>query len=833
VDFARLFHKAERLGIHIILDGVFNHTSSDSQYFDRYSRYWATGAYESQDSRYYDWYTFYEWPDSYNSWWGFDSLPVLTEIQEVRNFIYNRNNSVARWWIKLGAAGWRLDVAPDKSHEWWQEFRPRVKSVDPDAVIVGEFWDDASPWLLGNEFDSTMNYRFRRALIGFVNGDTNDPNQGFIRGLNPDQFNNTLQSIKEDYPAPAFESAMNLVGTHDTQRILWVLTPGDRNREDKEFNPGNLAEGKGKLKLLAIIQMTLPGAPTIYYGDEVGLTGDTDPDDRRPFPWADIDTIMLDHYTQLTQLRHEHSFLRTGSFERLYTHNDDGTYAYGRKDLSGAAVVAVNRQAIAHNLTIDLAGYIPEGTALTDAVNGGTYTVSGGQICLDVDGTWGAILVTPPGTDLAPPEAPAGLAATEGDGQVGLAWSAVAEASGYYLYRSPVTGGGYTRLNATPTTDTAYLDESVVNGRLYYYVVTAVDAAGNESDRSNEAQALAHMTIGWANTQHPPNINHTISALNPTENIYGQVWIDGHTSLPGPTEGLLAQVGFGPDGSDPAGNPDWIWVEAVFNTDVENNDEFMGQLLPEVIGTYDYAYRYSTTAGLEWVYADLDGTGNGYEVSQAGDLTVLPSGDNTAPAAPTNLTVSEASPSFIRLVWDPVPDADLYRYEVYRGEVIGGPYGKIGNVPGSSTEYMDWSVSTGMTYFYVVAAADTSFNLSGYSNEAEATAQARPVAVTFNASLPSTTPDGGDIYMAGSFNGWDPAGTMMTRTNLFATVTVMFDEGTQLQYKYTRGTWTYVEKGAACEEIDNRTVTVVYGIDGTMTLDDVVLNWRNTGDCGD
>jgi glycosidase len=832
-DYLRLVRKARRKGIHVILDGVFSHTSSDSLYFDRYSRYYTQGAYESQDSPFYDWYTFYTWPDDYNSWWGFDSLPVLTEIQAVRDFIYGRRFSVARWWPMLGAAGWRLDVAPDKSHEWWQEFRPRVKSANPQAVILGEIWDDASPWILGNEFDSTMNYRFRRALIGFVNGDTNDPNQGFVQGLNPDQFNSVLQSIKEDYPAPAFEAAMNLVSTHDTQRILWTLTPGARNREEKEFDAANLAAGKAKLKLLAIIQMTLPGAPTIYYGDEVGLTGDTDPDDRRPFPWRDKDVDLLAHYQALTGLRHQHSFLRTGSFDRLYTHNDDGTYVYGRKDLSGAAVVAVNQDSVAHSLTVDLSGYVPEGTTLTDALNGGTYTVAGGEITLSVDGRWGAILVTPPDADLTPPDAPTGLTATAGDNVVDLAWDAVPEAAGYNVYRSLVTGGGYTRLNETPLAGSAYSDDTVLNGRLYYYVVTAVDDAGNESARSNEAQALPHMVIGWANLQWPPSIAHTISALTPTENIYGQVWIDGHTQLPGATEGLVAQVGYGPDGSDPDGNPDWTWVGATFNIDAGNNDEFVAQLLPEAVGTYDYACRYSTTGGATWVYADLDGTGNGYDPAQAGDLTVDPSGDSTPPAVPANLHVVESAPSFIRLAWDAVPDADLYRYEVYRGDASGGPYSKVANVLAPASAYTDWDVANGSTYYYVVLAADTSFNPSAYSDEVEATAQARAVEVTFNATLPGTTPDGEDIYIAGSLNGWDPAGTLMTRTDLFATITLTMYEGDALEYKYTRGSWTYVEKGAACEEIANRTATVVYGTDGTMALDDTVLNWRNTGTCGD
>jgi hypothetical protein len=311
------------------------------------------------------------------------------------------------------------------------------------------------------------------------------------------------------------------------------------------------------------------------------------------------------------------------------------------------------------------------------------------------------------------------------------------------------------------------------------------------------------------------------------------VWIDGHTYLPGPTEGLIAQVGYGPDGSDPDGNPDWIWVGADFNVDVGNNDEFMGQLLPEAVGTYDYACRYSTTAGLTWVYADLDGTGNGYDPAQAGALAVNPSADTTPPAAPTNLHLVEASPSFIHLAWDAVPDADLYRYEVYRGDASGGPYTKIADVLTPTVEWTDWNVATGATYAYVVVTADTSFNQSGYSNEVEATAQARPVQVTFNATLPDTTPPDEDIYIGGDFNGWDPAGTLMTRTDLFATVTVTLDEGTHIQYKYTRGSWDYVEKDAACYEIDNRTATIVYEDDGTMPLNDTVLNWRNTGPCGD
>ncbi|MFN2165987.1 MAG: alpha-amylase family glycosyl hydrolase, partial [Anaerolineae bacterium] len=459
--FASLVQQARRRGIRIILDGVFNHTSSDSIYFDRYGRYRQDGAYESQDSPYYDWYTFSEWPDAYDSWWGFSSLPVLTESQQVRDFIYGDARSVARWWINLGAAGWRLDVAPDKSHSFWEGFRPQVKAADADAIIIGEIWDDASAWILGDELDTTMNYRFRRALLGFLNGDSSDPNQGTIRGLDPEQFDSVLQSIKEDYPPSAYQAAMNLVGSHDTQRILWALTPGARNRAEREFDRGNLAEGKAKLKLLALLQFTLPGAPTIYYGDEAGLTGDTDPDDRRPFPWDAIDQDLLSHYQTLASVRNEYSFLRTGTFDRLYTDNRDGTYVYGRKDATGAAVVAANRDNTTHDLVIRLGGYLPEGTVLTDVLNGGSHPVKDGRVVLGLDARWGAILVTAPGTDLVPPPAPSGLEATAGDGRVDLAWSAVPGAAGYNVYRSAVTLGGYARLNEQPLAATAFADERV------------------------------------------------------------------------------------------------------------------------------------------------------------------------------------------------------------------------------------------------------------------------------------------------------------------------------------------------------------------------------------
>ncbi|MCL4516481.1 MAG: alpha amylase N-terminal ig-like domain-containing protein [Firmicutes bacterium] len=258
--FQRLAAEAGKRGIRLILDGVFNHTGSDSLYFDKYSRYNTLGAYESQSSPYFDWYTFRLWPNDYESWWNFDTLPKLrTDNPAVQNFIFGAPDSVARYWLNQGSNGWRLDVANEVAHPFWQKFRPAVKATQPDAVIIGELWEDASSWLLGDEFDSTMNYRFRNAVLGFFADGT----------LDAGAFNNTLEAIREDYPAEAFYAAMNLVDSHDTARIL-----------------RQLHEDKALLKLVAIFQMTYPGAPTIYYGDEAGITGGSDPDSRRTFPWG-------------------------------------------------------------------------------------------------------------------------------------------------------------------------------------------------------------------------------------------------------------------------------------------------------------------------------------------------------------------------------------------------------------------------------------------------------------------------------------------------------------------------------------------------------------------
>ena len=279
----------------------------------------------------------------------------------------------------------------------------------------------------------------------------------------------------------------------------------------------------------------------------------------------------------------------------------------------------------------------------------------------------GAVLLASGSTDLAGPKAPVLTLAGEGNGSLDVAWATVSGAASYDVWVSPVTGGGYVKANTSPLTGTSTPSPASRNGVAAYIVVTANDGAGNASALSNEVHGLPHYAIGWSNLQWPPTLVHTISTVNRTDTAYGQVWIDGVTNQPGATPGLRAQLGYGPDGSNPDGNAAWTWVNGAFNTDAGNNDEFMASLLPEATGAFDYACRYSTTGGRDWVYADLDGSGGGYQPAQAGALTVNGAGDTTAPATPDGLRVVSASPAGIELAWDPVAgDPTLYGYELLR-----------------------------------------------------------------------------------------------------------------------------------------------------------------------
>ncbi len=874
-DFDNLVKHAKDRGIRIILDGVFNHLSSDSPIFDRYHHYSTTGACESTTSVFRSWFVFREVGQgngtcagaggsssaAYEGWFGFDSIPVIDKRASntgVWSYFLTGSDAIAKRWLKLGASGWRMDVSGDASFPsgYWETFREVVKATNPQALTISETWQKDSTLLRalrGDRFDTTMNYRLRDAVLGFLAPGRFD-SKGFGdsgRVIAPSELLNRLSSIREDYPDAAYFSLMNLLDSHDTERLLWTLTPGPATTADKEANAANLAAGKRRVRIASLIQFTLAGAPTVYYGDEVGMTGADDPDDRRTYPWADLggspDTQLLAHYTALAGIRRDNAVLRTGDFLALLAADSAGVAAYGRKTASQAAVVVLNRGGSAATVDVPVAGYLRDGVAFTSAYAIGSgasasAASAAGVVRVTVPAN-GALLLVSGSVDLAGPAAPVLTLTGEGNGSLDVSWTAVSGAVSYDVWKSPVSGGGWIKVNASPVIGTGYTVTGLDNGVATHLVVTAADAAGNTGALSNEVAGLPHYAIGWANLQWPPSMTHTISAVDRTDMAYGQVWIDGVTNQAGATPGLRAQLGFGPDGSNPDGNAAWTWVDGAFNTDAGNNDEFKASMLPEAVGQFDYAWRYSTTGGRDWVYADLDGIGNGYSAAEAGSLTVSSSGDTTAPATPANLRVVAASPAGIELAWDATPgDPTMWGYEVQRAPAAGGPWDVLTRL--TDTSLLDTAVGEGETWHYRVVAIDLSFNRSAPSAPVAGTAELRTVTLQVTVAVPATTDGTGrQVSIAGFLDRldgglpqWNPGGVVLTRLDATHwTITFTGKEGTQLEYKYalgSLGSWDYVEKDGACGEVANRQLTLGYGATGTQTVNDTVINWRNVAPCG-
>lgn len=830
-EFDAFLAAAHDLGLRVVLDGVFNHTSSDSPSFDRPHRFSEVGACEAADSPYAAWYTLLPGPpakcfggQTYADWFGFDTLPVLTESAEVMELV-NGDDGVVRSWLAAGIDGWRLDVMNEISHGFLRALRRAAKDANPQSLVLGEEWGDASAWLLGTEADGVMNYRFRRAVIGLVNGDTPDLD-GSIAGLTPTQFAAAMEGVREDYPPAAWSALLNLVDSHDTTRILWTLTPGADNREEKE-SPAALVAGKAKLRQVAALQLSWPGMASIYYGDEVGLTGHDDPDDRRPYPRDAEDSELQGFYRTLATLRRDHDALRHGDLRFLLTDDEAGTLAFGRRTDVEAAITLLNLSDDEATAEVEVAGYLPDGLAMTDALGGARATVRAGRIAISLPARGAAVLVSDEGADLAPPAVPTGVDAMAATGSVSLTWDATAGAGGYTIWRSVVAGGGYRPVGSS--SQPTFVDVTTRNGTRYHYVVTARDAAGNESPRSDEVEALPQVEIADARVTGPASIAQPLSAVDAGTPVLARVKVDGYSQAEGPTIGVLAQAGFGPSGTDPATGDAWRWKPMAFDADLDGADMFRGSVRAEEVGSYDIALRVSTDGGATWQLADRDGIG--YNAAQAMRLDAQAPADTEPPAPPAGLAASVVSESSVTLVWSPGDDQDLFRYEVWRGEVRGGPYQRIRTA--TDATFTDDGVRGGTSYVYVVSAQDTSFNRSSYSNEVAAAAESRTVEVTFSVTVPDNTPAGDTVFIAGAFQGWDPGATPMTMAGDHAwTITLPFAEGEVPEFKFTRGSWDAVEKDAGCGEIPNRTVTVVYGTDGTQAVEATVEKWRDIDQCG-
>lgn len=341
-DFRALCEQARQMGMRVILDGVFNHTGDDSVYFNRCHRYPGPGAYESRQSPYYPWYCFSQWPEEYDCWWGFNTLPAVNECSGFADFIAGEDGVLAHW-LKAGASGFRLDVADELSTGFLERIRSAVRRTKPDGLVIGEVWEDASNkcsygerrhYFQGHQLDGVMNYPFRNAILGF------------LRDGRAAAIHETVASVLEHYPAQSVNVLMNLLGTHDTERIITALAGEPANGRDREWkavhrlSPEARMQGIRLVKLAAALQYCLPGVPCVYYGDEAGLEGYDDPFNRRCFPWGGENVELLEWYRTLGQMRAGCPALRKGAYEPVAV---EGTlYAFLREDDSGMLLCAVN-----------------------------------------------------------------------------------------------------------------------------------------------------------------------------------------------------------------------------------------------------------------------------------------------------------------------------------------------------------------------------------------------------------------------------------------------------------------------------------------------------------
>ena len=314
-DFKELCDAAHARGIRVILDGVYSHTGSNSLYFNKNGAFPGKGAYGDPESPYRSWFTFYNWPNAYNCWWNFDTLPTVNKMDPAFiKYIITDEDSVVAHWLKLGADGFRLDVADELPDEFLKMLYDRVKQLKPDALVLGEVWEDASSktaygkrrtYFTNAELDSVMNYPYRTAILNFM--------RGFDSGR---AFKETVMSIAENYPPQVTACNMNLLGTHDTPRILTALVDDfDGSREEKakrRLSRNQWEAAHERLLMASFLQYMLPGCPSIYYADEAGMEGYKDPFNRRPYPWGREDEELLAHYRRLGTLRKRQEVLRLG-----------------------------------------------------------------------------------------------------------------------------------------------------------------------------------------------------------------------------------------------------------------------------------------------------------------------------------------------------------------------------------------------------------------------------------------------------------------------------------------------------------------------------------------
>ncbi|MDZ7343349.1 MAG: alpha-amylase family glycosyl hydrolase, partial [candidate division KSB1 bacterium] len=422
--FLELIRRAHQRGIKIVIDGVFNHSGSEFWAFKDIKEH-------QQNSAYKDWFDVVRWDDpatpdtnefDYRAWWGFKHHPEFKEDENgltpaVKKYFFD----ITRRWMDPngdgdpsdGVDGWRLDVAADVSTKFWEEWYQLVKSINPQAYTTGEIWEEAAEWIARKRFDAVMNYPLAYAMIDFfVDKQTK---------ISVSEFDRRLERLRNLYPEETNHILMNLIDSHDTDRIASMIKNPDRDynqkagvRDNPHYDPRKpKAAEKNIQKLLAIFQLTYVGAPMLYYGDEAGMWGGHDPDCRKPMLWQEwvyenetyatvrpdlkdadenkFDPDLFHHYKKLIRIRKENPAIRRGTFATTLIDDDKGLYAYLRKHDNNEVLVILNNSDAKQ--TIKVPAPWANNTNVADQLNETHYQVKKGKIALALDKKWGAILV--------------------------------------------------------------------------------------------------------------------------------------------------------------------------------------------------------------------------------------------------------------------------------------------------------------------------------------------------------------------------------------------------------------------------------------------------------
>ena len=417
--FARVVEEAHKRGMRVILDGVFNHCGSFNKWMDRERIYenaegYEKGAYVAKDSPYHDYFQFYNenaWPynGSYDGWWGHDTLPKLN--YEKSRELYDYVLRIAAKWVSppYNADGWRLDVAadlghsPEVNHQFWKDFRKAVRDANPDAIVLAEHYGSPREWLNGKEWDTVMNYdAFMEPVTWFLTGmqKHSDDYRGDMFG-NADNFMGAMRHHMASFTMPSLQIAMNELSNHDHSRFL--TRTNKRVGRTNNLGPQAANEGVNKavMREAVVIQMTWPGAPTIYYGDEAGVCGFTDPDNRRTYPWGNEDHELIRFHKEMIRIHKENPEILTGSLKYLI--GEYNVIGYGRFNRKAQTVVIVNnneyevsKEISVWHLGIPKEGIIMKRLMLTYADGFTTqpadYPVTGGKIRLTLPATSAIVL---------------------------------------------------------------------------------------------------------------------------------------------------------------------------------------------------------------------------------------------------------------------------------------------------------------------------------------------------------------------------------------------------------------------------------------------------------